>query len=603
MPLFRMTQKTLVLVVVSATLCACGDEDEGPRMMPTATRTATVTPTNTPVPTATPIRSDLAASANGGGCYPAGTTPNLLDILTLVNPEWAPVVNGTSVDSIPVLIHGEVVSTHGDIGGDYPATHVRSDQVTLIALDAADAGRLATGNFTNEAEDAPPGTIGLEWEVGAYPAWAWAGEGDRIVALGRWIFDCGHPGATVGHCSVTEVQSCILDADCRPPNCATCGAAESCAGVHFGYRSELHPPQATAVIRQGRGGIVSADPGATSVPATRADVFVSGNGGGAGDRCILTHQAQATDLLAVECFPLSQPVAPINGSDFEFDVPLPAQPPGGRPTWQLIDRQAPGGVASRVDISAATADGSPHLTVHVRMTEATNDGMPTGYAGTLFAGWDKDSGAFTHVRLTVEAVRILNALQPAAPVVPRTCSASGTPCRTAVECPDTETCVGVGPVKSWHLQAAVNGEWQELVGLESVTTGDLIPEALVYDQYLPADGTLRLVANGVSEECVSTMLGKSLATDLAELGFTQGLACLASTPRSPGTLDISYPAPDFGTGGATMEYEIASAGGEGGHCATTTGLACVVDADCPSSETCVATGGAFALRYRIERVE
>jgi hypothetical protein len=29
---------------------------------------------------------------------------------------------------------------------------------------------------------------------------------------------------------------------------------------------------------------------------------------------------------------------------------------------------------------------------------------------------------------------------------------------------------------------------------------------------------------------------------------------------------------------------------------------CVVSDDCPSGESCITTGGAFALRYRIERL-
>ena len=42
----------------------------------------------------------------------------------------------------------------------------------------------------------------MEWEFNKYPLFAWAGEGDRITALGRWIFDCGHPNTDPeGACS------------------------------------------------------------------------------------------------------------------------------------------------------------------------------------------------------------------------------------------------------------------------------------------------------------------------------------------------------------------------------------------------------------------
>ena len=41
------------------------------------------------------IDSNLAVSpatqTNGGGCYPVSISPGLLDMLTLINPEWAAV--------------------------------------------------------------------------------------------------------------------------------------------------------------------------------------------------------------------------------------------------------------------------------------------------------------------------------------------------------------------------------------------------------------------------------------------------------------------------------------------------------------------------------
>ena len=71
----------------------------------------------------------------------------------------------------------------------------------------------------------------------------------------------------------------------------------------------------------------------------------------------------------------------------------------------------------------------------------------------------------------------------------------------------------------------------------------------------------------------------------------------------PGSIDATYPGPDFGAGpGGSADYETTSVGGQGGHCSLTTGLACLVSDDCPSGESCVTTGGAFALRYRIERL-
>jgi hypothetical protein len=553
--------------------------------------------------TAQPVDSDLAIPANGGGCYPTGLHPALFDMLTLVDPEWAPIVDGQTVDSEPVLVHGTVEGMHGDLGGDFPATHVRADVNYFVLLDPADAGRLATGN--------DDGLLAFEWEAGALPAWAWAGDGDRVVGLGRWIFDCGHTGAASGTCSATPGQACVLDSDCRPPICPTCGSGETCQGAHFGYSSELHPPYATAAIRSGRGTVLL-EHGRRAVPATRVDIYVSADGGGAGDRCILTHQLDPNSLFATQCFPLSQPVAALNSRDFEFDVPLPPAPVHGR--WWVrhhrllvrrLLRPAPGGVAARLTIERHLDDEAPHLHVRVHLApdpRHPDAPLPTGFAGTLWAGWPDVPAHLTHVRVHLKAIEIRNALQLSQPIAPAACVPSGASCSTDAECGAGGQCLGVGPVKAWHLQAAVNGEWQELQGLDDVSTGDVVPQDVVFDQYLPPDGVLRLQVDGAARECVTSMYGKSLGDDLLELGLSHGIDCLNSTEHSPGTVDVTYPGPDFGAGGHGAAYVTPSQGGVGGVCSSSTDQACLVDADCPTGETCNVRGGAMAVRYWIERV-
>src|SRR5262245_40138885 len=146
------------------------------------------------------VDSDLGAEANRGGCRPPGVDADpfaLGTLATLLAPPCAPVVKGRKLQSAPVLVHGTVVSMHGEKGGDLPVTRVSGDYAAEVALDAADAGRLATGNGD---------TLRVVWEAGAYPAWAWASPGDRLVALGRWVFDCGTPDAVPGQCSVTAAE-------------------------------------------------------------------------------------------------------------------------------------------------------------------------------------------------------------------------------------------------------------------------------------------------------------------------------------------------------------------------------------------------------------
>jgi hypothetical protein len=207
---------------------------------------------------AAPINSDLAVAQLGGGCYPTSLHPMLLDMLVLVNPEWAPIVNGMTVASTPITVQGTVEGMHGDTSGDFPATHVRADVNHFVLPDDPDV--LATGN--------DDGLLHFEWEAGAYPAWAWAGTGDRIVGVGRHIFDCGHTGAMPGNCSASTSVQCVLDSDCQQPTCSICGSGETCIGTHYGYSAELHPPQATVAIRSGRGGFVSSRPGVRPVTVT-----------------------------------------------------------------------------------------------------------------------------------------------------------------------------------------------------------------------------------------------------------------------------------------------------------------------------------------------
>jgi hypothetical protein len=534
-----------------------------------------------------PINSDLATAQNGGGCYPTGISPAVLDMLTLVDPEWAPMLNGQIVDSAPVLVHGTVQGMHGDTSGDFPATHIRADVNHFVLLDPEDAGRLATGN--------DDGLLHFEWEAGAYPPWAWAGTGDRIAGIGRWIFDCGHPGSVAGNCSATTSTQCFIDSDCP--------MGETCVGVHFGYSAELHPPYATAAIRSGRGAVVSRRAGSKPVLATKADIFASSNGGGAGDRCILTHHAAATDLLSVQCYPLSQPVATFNSQDFEFDLPLSPRPAGARLRWRFAPQTNPGSVSAKVRVKPHPFAAPPTVHVSVLLAHKNRGKMPNGYAGTIMVGWAGDPTPLTHVRVTVQAVDINNALQLTHLIAPKACSGNNAPCTTSADCPTGQSCWGSDPIRSWLLQAAINGEWQYFTGLDTVHSGDVIPQTVVYDQYLQANDAVHLEMNGVSHECVDTLYGQSLADSLVKFGFVKGMACLNSTAHSPGAIDVTYAGPDFGAGvGGSTDYQTQSVGGEGGHCSMTTTHACLVGPDCPLGESCIITGGAFTLQYRIERL-
>ena len=237
----------------------------------------------------------------------------------------------------------------------------------------------------------------------------------------------------------------------------------------------------------------------------------------------------------------------------------------------------------------------------VKLSRPVHGQIPTGYAATLEAGWLEDPTPLTHVRTTVTAVVVENALQPAVPSVPRRCSSSDTPCNVTADCPSGESCFGRGPVKQWRGQVGVNGEWAEFAGLDDVDSGETFPQSIVFDQYLPASASLHLEATTRSHECIDSMYGKSLADGLVELGFNKGVLCLATNARDPGAIDVTYAAPDFGSGGSSATYHTVSVGGAGGHCSVTSGQLCTVDADCPG-ESCVVTGGVYGLEYQIEKL-
>ena len=530
-----------------------------------------------------PIDSDLASVFRGGGCYPPGIATAGLDQLILIDPEWAPAIDGSVVESAPVLVHGTVVDAHGDKGGDFPATHVQNDQNTFLRLDAADSGRLATGNRD--------GLLALEWEVGALPDWAWPSRGDRVVAVGRWIFDCGHPDPVPGACSTSPSRPCLLDSDC--------GAGATCNGTQFNYKTEIHPPQAMAVLRGLHGELLGPPPAADVAEeeaegarqlVTRADVLVSGAGGAAGDGCVLTHRDSVGALIQTNCFPLSKPVAPIDETDFSFELPLPPPPPRAHqtpsPIWRIDAHATPGApgrptVAAEVSVVPMLDALAPRLSVTVRMAHAARLGMPTGFAASIVAGWRHPRQVeLKQVRVVIEGVVVRNPLKPAVPIAGR-------------------------DVPGWRAQVAVNGDWRQVSGLESISAGDEgrlfgLRPPVVAEVLLERGATLRIDADGTSSACVDILFGQSLGTSLFLFGFDLGAAttCLNATDKDPGKVGVSFPWPRFGA--RAQAYETVSRSGDGRSCSGARPTACTVDADCAAGEQC---GGAFALRYRIEEAE
>jgi len=157
---------------------------------------------------------------------------------------------------------------------------------------------------------------------GAVPEFVWAAVGDRVQVTGRWIFDCGHPGVPAAAAAKDWVK----------------------------YSTEIHPPRAQVTFRLNHPALdsfpqprVSApnfpapqsylpvtgtpvalppsipNTGPTNVPLTEADVFITGNGGGANDLCMIL-ATSGNDCV----FGHTTPVIAVNDRNYVFDI----YPPG-----------------------------------------------------------------------------------------------------------------------------------------------------------------------------------------------------------------------------------------------------------------------------------
>jgi len=462
-----------------------------------------------------------------GGCYPAPYISTLTSDLPLVDPEWQPIgpmISGGDPspppESNPVTIHGTVALSKINIGSDFPGSHIGDDQNTFIQLDAADNGFLATGN-SSDYECVPVGEncglIEMELEFNKYPLFAWAGEGDRITAVGRWIFDCGHADPEpLGGCSNSPTTPCITASDCG--GTATCTNPEPT----FNYRAELHPPHAIAVLRNKSVG---------SKPATQADIFVTADAGGAGDICTVTHLASPSDVLfqkncflnhcskttsrscatsadcasGEQCLTFDQSlggpvVADINANDFAFDMPLPTPPADvTSPTLKTSFKsfKPKGGIMPPKPILSTPTPGMLHVVVPMT-TPASKKAPNNVFAGRLLASWKEDTTKLTHVQVKFLSLTINNPLKRATPVLnqlctnpggglsttpcsgnsdcsPGTCTKMGgtpttKPCYTDKDCSKTQYCgnypsVCVGGIPpGWVLFSEVNGDWVQLAG-------------------------------------------------------------------------------------------------------------------------------------------
>ena len=159
---------------------------------------------------------------------------------------------------------------------------------------------------------------------GAVPEFVWPAVNDRVWVAGRWVFDCGHPSsgpngdtALVKFSTEIHPPRALVTFRLNHPALDSFPVARTSAPSFAGPQSYLPVTGAPNLLPSGQ-----ANTGPTNVPVTEADVFVSGNGGGANDACQLTHNP------GDDCgTPHTSPVIPLNGAN-DYNYIFDIYPPG-----------------------------------------------------------------------------------------------------------------------------------------------------------------------------------------------------------------------------------------------------------------------------------
>ena len=468
-----------------------------------------------------------------------------------IDPEWMSVW-----DERPVAFYATVAETdHGPTNqpafithSDYPSTHYAHDVNLLLVPDQDYRWLLGDANFADAAESAGIGRIEWEWEtqnngrpfVGSYgtgnigfPLWAMPTAGDRVYTVGRWAMDNGHPDS--------------------------------------GDRTEIHPPRLLATMRKRNTAIPFFANGAD--PMTRAsqvDIYVSGHGGGAnmfpdglsaalndgglGGGSIYnvlfgvpldTYSALGpadgvlaslvtsllggnSDLIKSLAGPsglgwLNGPEErPINDMDYDFDVPLPALPPGPHPLF----------LQARVQVTTHPEDTTRVQEVITYTNVDSVTGFPTTahihlpyngadtriYARTLKFNWSQFNPPGKHYIVQMNRIDFFLAQWM-----------SG---RT-------------------YMWTDVCGQWVFLTGLNPngfLNAGTVLGVnglgAATFDVYLDPTDTLRVFTQGYDQEEYDYLFGVDVGKTQYDAGLDIVKATIAAKLR---TLNVDPLSPGFGT--------------------------------------------------------
>ncbi len=341
-------------------------------------------------------------------------------------PQW---VTGVVNSRTQGLLASRVASS------DDPITHHSFDVNIDLKVDTADEF------LTGTSRDATPesGTIHMERESGYYPTWTRPAAGDRIQALGSWVWDCDHY---------------------RP----------------IGEKTEFHPFRATWVLR---------NPGRPSPTSTRgeaeADLFVSSDATPAGMAAQCAHETKGSDQFKA-CSHSTPATTSVNGTyDFSVCAPKPA-PTGATISWRLVDR---GSVSAPKVPVVVGSDGC----ATTRFTIAAPAGKRVIVAKQLYVGWTKPVPV-EHLRLHFDRLLVRRAMDPS-------CSPDQPSCKAK----DESTLLGqiTTAPGEWQLEWSVDGIWGRWPGTLAAKDGSTFTGSQSVDFYVAKGRPWTLVT--LAREC------------------------------------------------------------------------------------------------------
>jgi hypothetical protein len=240
--------------------------------------------------------------------------------------EWKEVEPAAKTDPPMQLLYGRAAASEFS-GADYWGTHRYRDWNILLAVGHDFERFLAPADFLDLGWDDDPiaqdlrvtnpnliSLFELEWDSGFFSPEMAPEPGDETLAIGRWVFDCGHEGA-----------------------------AKSGAARITGFRTEIHAP---AILVSAH--ILERKP---SLIRTRFKIFVGSRGG----------PLDATPLLVFERF-WSSHQNPLGGRNYVVNLRAPED------GWEVSscvaqDGAEPGGRRKMISKEMQTTDGGRSLTL------------------------------------------------------------------------------------------------------------------------------------------------------------------------------------------------------------------------------------------------